>query len=106
MRSWMFMKGEPPLVRLSTALVRCLIWGRNRPKASGLWSGLPVTGSRACRWMMAAPASAASTEASMIWSGVTGRCGDMEGVWMAPVTAQVMMTLLILIFDQAYGIGN
>ena len=26
-------------------------------------------------------------------SGVTGRCGDMEGVWMEPVTAQVMMTL-------------
>lgn len=24
--------------------------------------------------------------------GVTGRCGDMEGVWMEPVTAQVMMT--------------
>ena len=26
-------------------------------KASGRWSGLPVTGSRACRWMIAAPAS-------------------------------------------------
>jgi hypothetical protein len=24
---------------------------------------------------------------------VTGRCGDMEGVWIEPVTAQVMMTL-------------
>ena len=24
---------------------------------------------------------------------VTGRYGDMEGVWIAPVTAQVMMTL-------------
>jgi hypothetical protein len=23
---------------------------------------------------------------------VTGRCGDIEGVWMAPVTAQVIMT--------------
>jgi hypothetical protein len=29
----------------------------------------------------------------MISSGVTGKYGDMEGVWMAPVTAQVMMTL-------------
>jgi hypothetical protein len=29
----------------------------------------------------------------MISSGVTGRCGDIEGVWIAPVTAQVMMTL-------------
>src|SRR3954451_3943727 len=42
---------------------------------------------------MAAPASAAPTAASAISSGVTGRCGDIEGVWMAPVTAQVMMTL-------------
>ena len=24
---------------------------------------------------------------------VTGRCGDIEGVWIEPVTAQVMMTL-------------
>jgi hypothetical protein len=24
---------------------------------------------------------------------VIGRCGDMLGVWIAPVTAQVMMTL-------------
>jgi hypothetical protein len=31
----------------------------------------------------------------MISSGVTGKYGDMEGVWMAPVTAQVMMTLFI-----------
>jgi len=29
---------------------------------------------------MAAPASAAPTEASMISSGVTGKYGDMEGV--------------------------
>ena len=28
-----------------------------------------------------------------ISSGVTGRCGDIDGVWIAPVTAQVMMTL-------------
>jgi hypothetical protein len=30
---------------------------------------------------------------SAIWSGVIGRASDMVGVWMAPVTAQVMMTL-------------
>jgi hypothetical protein len=24
---------------------------------------------------------------------VTGRCGDIEGVWIEPVTAQVIMTL-------------
>ena len=27
-----------------------------------------------------------------ISSGVMGRCGDIVGVWMAPVMAQVMMT--------------
>jgi hypothetical protein len=28
-----------------------------------------------------------------ISSGVIGRCGDMVGVWIEPVTAQVMITL-------------
>src|SRR5205807_2458380 len=42
---------------------------------------------------MAAPASAAATAASAISFGVIGRYGDIDGVWMAPVTAQVMMTL-------------
>ena len=45
---------------------------------------------------MAAPASAAPIAASAISFGVTGRCGDMLGVWMAPVTAQVMMTFELL----------
>ena len=43
--------------------------------------------------MTAAPASAAPIAASAISSGVTGRYGDIEGVWIEPVTAQVMMTL-------------
>jgi hypothetical protein len=30
-----------------------------------------------------------------ISSAVTGKCGDIDGVWIAPVTAQVMMTLLL-----------
>jgi hypothetical protein len=42
--------------------------------------------------MIAAPASAASTEARAMSSGVIGRCGDIVGVWMPPVGAQVMMT--------------
>src|SRR5690242_17924179 len=42
--------------------------------------------------MTAAPARAASTAAAAISSGVTGRCGDMVGVWIPPVGAQVMMT--------------
>jgi hypothetical protein len=42
---------------------------------------------------MAAPALAAPNAASAISLAVTGKCGDMLGVWIAPVTAQVMMTL-------------
>src|SRR4051812_34388589 len=92
-RSSTVMPGAPPVVRFTTQPERCLMRGRKRAKASGVWSGLPVSGLRACRWTMAAPASAAPTAASAISSGVTGRCGDMEGVWIAPVTAQVIMTL-------------
>ena len=92
-RSSTVMPGAPPVVRFTTQSERCLMTGRKRPKASGVWSGRPVSGLRACRWTIAAPASAAPTAASAISSGVTGRCGDIEGVWMAPVTAQVMMTL-------------
>ena len=32
-------------------------------------------------------------DASTISAGVMGRCGDIVGVWMEPVTAHVMMTL-------------
>src|ERR1700722_1529635 len=56
--------------------------------------------------MMAAPASAAPIAASAISSGVTGRCGDIDGVWIAPVTAQVMMTLSsVLISSLSAGNG-
>jgi hypothetical protein len=41
-----------------------------------------------------APASAAAIAASAISSGVTGRCGDIDGVWIEPVAAQVMMVML------------
>src|SRR3954451_7530647 len=87
------MVGAPPVVRLITQLERCLMTFRNGAKASGLWSGWPVFGLRACRWTMAAPASAVSTAASAISCGVTGSAFDIDGVWIAPVTAQVMMTL-------------
>ncbi len=40
---------------------------------------------------MAAPASAAAIASAAISSGVTGRWGDIEGVWIEPVTAQVMI---------------
>src|SRR5882757_2396797 len=87
------MVGAPPVVRLITQLERCLMIFRNGAKASGLWSGWPVFGLRACRCTIAAPASAASTAASAISCGVTGSAFDIDGVWIAPVTAQVMMTL-------------
>src|SRR6267142_6814265 len=90
------MVGAPPVVRLITQLERCLMIFRNGAKASGLWSGWPVFGLRACRCTIAAPASAASTAASAISCGVTGRAFDIEGVWIAPVTAQVMMTLRLM----------
>src|SRR5207237_187481 len=79
-----------PVVMLMTASVRCLMTGRKRAKASGDWSGWPVIGFRACRWTIAAPASAASTAASAISSGVAGRGGDIEGGGVARVPAQVM----------------
>ena len=44
---------------------------------------------------MAAPASAAPIAASAISCAVIGRCGDIDGVWIEPVTAQVMMTLFL-----------
>src|ERR1700712_6005737 len=90
------MVGAPPVGGLITQFERCLMILRNGAKASGLWSGWPVCGLRACRCTMAAPASAASTAASAISCGVTGSAFDIEGVWIAPVTAQGMMTLRLM----------
>ncbi|MCY1535090.1 hypothetical protein D9M68_704810 [compost metagenome] len=47
---------------------------------------------------MAAPAAAASSADWAISSGVTGRWGDIDGVWTEPVIAQVMMTLFLDFF--------
>ena len=44
---------------------------------------------------MAAPARAASMPDSAICCGVTGTCSDLPTVSPAPVSAHVMMTLLI-----------
>src|SRR4051794_19766638 len=85
----------PPVVMLTTASVLCLITGRNCMKTAGSGVGRPSLGSRACRCRMAAPASAAAMDCSAICCGVMGRCSDMEGVWIAPVTAQLMMTLVM-----------
>ena len=43
---------------------------------------------------MAAPALAASMACRAMSAGVYGRASDSVGVWIAPVMAQVMMTLL------------
>src|SRR3954469_1794104 len=91
------MVGAPPVVRLITQLERCLMTFRNGAKASGLWSGWPVLGLRVGRRAIAAPAPAASTAASAISCGVTGSALDIDGGLIAPVTAQVMMTLRAMV---------
>src|SRR5882672_7859658 len=92
-RSSTVMVGAPPVVRLMTTFDAALILGRKRMNIFGSCVGRPSAGSRACRCTMAAPACAAPIAPSAISSGDTGRCGDIVGVWIAPVTAQVMMTL-------------
>jgi hypothetical protein len=83
-------------VILTTTFDDCLMLRRKGSKASGLWSGRPSTGLRACRCTIAAPASAAPSALSAISSAVTGRCGDMEGVWIDPVIAQLTMTFRVV----------
>ena len=65
--------GAPPVVRLITTLDAALIFGRKARNRSGSCEGLPSSGLRACRWTIAAPASAAPIAASAISSAVTGR---------------------------------
>ncbi len=79
-RSSMVMPNPPPVEMFTTALVDCLMTGRNCMKVSGRGSGLPVSGSRACKWIMEAPASAAPMAAVAISCGVIGKWGDMLGV--------------------------
>jgi hypothetical protein len=40
--------------------------------------------------------------ASAISCGVTGRAFDIDGVWIAPVTAQVMMTLRLIFLSLSF----
>src|SRR5690349_17911512 len=92
-RSSTLIVGAPPVVRFTTTFDAFLIAGRKRMNIFGSCVGRPSAGSRACRCTIAAPASAAPIAPAAISSGVTGRCGDIDGVWIEPVTAQVMMTL-------------
>ena len=106
MRSSTVMCGEPPVVMLMTASVLRLSLSRIGAKCSGSWEGRPSLGSRACMCTIAAPASAAPMAASAISSGETGRYGDMDGVWMAPVTALVMMTLRAAAMGRSPRVGE
>src|SRR5690606_11010339 len=92
------MRVLPPVVMLITTSVCSRMRGTIMSKTAGSGVGRPSCGSRACRCTMAAPAFAASTAFCTIWSGVSGRYSDIEGVCTAPVTAQVMMTL-----DERFG---
>src|SRR5271166_3748079 len=94
-RSSIVMVEAPPVVMFTTQFDCCLMSSRNGRKRSGDWSGLPSAESRACRCTIAAPAAALPISAA-----VTGRCGDIEGVWIDPVTAQVTMTLRFVIVRQ------
>src|SRR5947207_6970576 len=91
-RSSIDIVGAPPVVMFTTTPERCVITLRKGANACGDWSGLPSLGSRACRCTIAAPASAAPIAASAISLAVIGRCGDIVGVWIEPVTAHVTMT--------------
>jgi hypothetical protein len=72
-RSSTIMVGEPPVVRLMTTFDACLMTLTNGRNASGVWSGRPSCGLRACRCTTAAPASAAPSAASAISWAVIGR---------------------------------
>src|SRR6202012_1307634 len=67
--------------------------GRNFMNTAGSGVGDPSTSLRACRWMIAAPASAASIDDRAISSAVIGRYSDMRAGWIAPVTAELVMIL-------------
>ena len=67
----LLLDGTPVRARVERGLNEC---------EYGDWSGRPSLGLRACRWTIAAPASAASMAASAISCAVIGRCGDIVGV--------------------------
>ena len=77
-----------------TTFDACLIVFRKGSNASGALIRAAIDGIAGVqdgRWRP--PASAAPRALSAISSAVTGRWGDIDGVWIEPVTAQLMMTL-------------
>jgi hypothetical protein len=65
-----------------------------------------VSGSRACRWTIAAPAFAASMADAALSFGVTGAFGLRPVAGALPVTAQEMMRLAIGLSDQTSAGGS
>src|SRR5437870_4885335 len=94
MRCSTVMVTAPPVVMLTTASQPCLMRGRNCMNTLASGDGRPSFGSRACKCNIAAPALAASTAWVAIWSGVIGSASDIVGVWIEPVIAQLITTLL------------
>ena len=83
-----------PVVMLTTHVGALLDLRQERRERLRALVGPAVLRDRAhadARWPR--PPRAAPIAASAISCGVTGRCGDIDGVWIEPVTAQVMMTL-------------
>src|ERR1700744_6552530 len=102
-RSETFIVAAPPVVILMMASVARRITGRKRAKTSGSPVGRPSSGTRACRWRIAAARLAAAIDCEAISSGVTGSASDMVGVCAEPVTAQLMMTLLLMQISIAFN---
>src|SRR3989338_8683062 len=65
--------GNPPVVMLMMPSHPALIAGRNPAQCAGSEDGWPVSGWRACRCRIAAPASAAPIALAVICAAVTGR---------------------------------
>ena len=84
---------DPPVETLTMASVACAMRGRKAMKSAARGLGRPSASARACRCRIAAPASAAAMASFAMASAVTGRWGDIDGVWIEPVGAQVMMIL-------------
>src|ERR1700680_1517460 len=79
-RSSIVIVGAPPVVKLMTTSERRAMSGANSRKYLGSCVGRPSTGSRACRWTMAAPRAAPRTGRARGRGGVAApRLGRRNG---------------------------
>ena len=85
----------PPVEMLMTASVASLIRGRNAMKCSADGTGAAIDGIARMQ-MQDRRAGLGGFDAGLCdLSGVTGRYGDIDGVWIEPVGAQVIMTFRV-----------